>query len=73
MSIINTTLKPFKATGLTLPLRNVPLAEWFSASKENGNEEDGAERVNDFAAPGVMNLLRRVLSFSGWWSAMVVG
>ena len=32
-----------------------------------------SERVNDFAAPGVMNLLRRVLSFSGWRSPMVVG
>ena len=31
------------------------------------------ERVNDFAAPGVRNLLRRVVSFSGWWSPMVVG
>jgi hypothetical protein len=25
---------------LTLPAKNVSLAEWFNASKENGNEED---------------------------------
>jgi hypothetical protein len=31
------------------------------------------ERVNDFAAPVVMNLLRRVLSISGRRSPMVVG
>src|SRR6218665_79328 len=26
---------------LTLPTKNVSLAEWFNASKENGNDEDG--------------------------------
>ncbi|MCW5230488.1 hypothetical protein, partial [Verminephrobacter eiseniae] len=27
---------------LTLPSKNVSLAEWFNASKENGNDEDSA-------------------------------
>ena len=31
------------------------------------------ERVNDFAAPGVMNLLRRAVVFSGWRSPMRAG
>ncbi len=32
-----------------------------------------AERVNDFAAPTVINLLCRTVSCSGRWSPMVVG
>ena len=43
------------------------------ARRQSGGIGGAAERVNDFAAPGVMNLLRRVVSFSGWWSPMVVG
>ena len=43
-------------------------------SKQDVPVKRGApERVNDFSAPGVMNLLRRVLSISGRRSPMVVG
>src|SRR6218665_1083064 len=31
-----------RALVLTLPPKNVSLAEWFNASKENGNDEDSA-------------------------------
>ena len=34
---------------------------------------DAAERVNDFAAPVVMNLLCRTGSFSGRWSPVMAG
>ncbi len=36
-------------------------------------DKEGAERVNDFAAPLVINLLCRTVSCSGRWSPMVVG
>ena len=29
--------------GVTLPLKNVSLAEWSNSSKENGNDENGYE------------------------------
>jgi hypothetical protein len=44
---------------------------WLEYLLPTGGE--WTERVNDFAAPGVMNLLRRVLSISGRRSPMVVG
>src|SRR6218665_3082610 len=30
---------------VTLPPKNVSLAEWFNASKENGNDEDSADAL----------------------------
>ena len=64
----------------------VSLLQWLAGNPAKWNIPNGVpyarrnvsmtlrpERVNDFAAPGVMNLLRRVLASSGWRSPRVVG
>ena len=48
--------------------------DWTTALiAEDTRKDYGAERVNDFAAPGVMNLLRRAVVFSSWRSPMLAG
>ena len=46
---LNTAISGFdkwSPAGLTLPAKNVSLAEWFNASKENGNDEDDEGAVH---------------------------
>lgn len=69
------SLKMQLQAALSIPVTDTAKLDEPEGVARDSMDEQGApaERVNDFAAPGVMNLLRRVLSISGRRSPMVVG